>query len=145
MFGVKVREIEYGAFNMLRSLALGQLVELYYSPVSFIEIIAKTAREKEKRRNGPILGEIADTIKAVEEAEYMKPANPDPQAYSLAYKMRLLGHKDTINNILYATATTRNLAFLTIDQKLKEFIEKKNIKRATTMSHIELFKITSSR
>lgn len=49
----------------------------------------------------------------------MKPIYQCPRSYALAYKMRLLGHKDMIDNTLYAIATVHGPVFLTLDQELK--------------------------
>ena len=40
----------------------------------------------------------------------------------------MLGHKDMIDNILYATSSSLNLKLLTLDTELKEFIHVKGLK-----------------
>jgi len=71
----------------------------------------------------------------------MKPLNPDAQAYALAYKMRLLGHKDMIDNILYAIASIKKLVFISMDQTLRNFVQHHKVTQARIMTHHELFKI----
>ena len=40
----------------------------------------------------------------------------------------MLGHKDMVDNILYASSTGLNLKLLTLDKELKEFIREKGLK-----------------
>lgn len=139
VFGVGVKEVSEEVLLRLRSLALRRLVEVYYSPISLVEVISKVARET-IRRGGRGLepGEVEATIRIIEGSEYLKPAHPNPQAYALAYRMKLLGHNDMIDNLLYATATVHGLTFITIDRKLKNFIQHHKIEGATILSHHEL-------
>ncbi len=138
VFGVEVKEISEEVLSKIRSLALRGLIETYYSPISLIEITSKVARETIKRGRGLKPEEVEYTIRVIEESEYLKPIYPNPQAYSLAYKMKLLGHKDMIDNLLYATATVYKLTFITIDQKLKNFIQHHKIEGTNILSHNEL-------
>ena len=144
VFGVAVREIDDKALSKLRHLALEKMIVLYYSPVSFIEIVAKVARETVRRRVGLKPDELANTIEIIQDSHYMKPLNPDAQAYALAYKMRLLGHKDMIDNLLYAIASIKGLVFISMDQTLRNFVQHHKIAQARIMTHYELFKILES-
>ncbi|MCE4602730.1 MAG: PIN domain-containing protein [Desulfurococcales archaeon] len=137
VFGIEVIQISDEILLKLRRLALEKLITLYYSPVSFIEITAKIARETIKKGSGPDPSDIANTIRAIEETDYLKPIYPDAQAYALAYKMKLLGHRDMIDNILYATASTRGAIFITIDESFKNFVQHHRIKGARVLSHYE--------
>ncbi|MEB3772074.1 MAG: PIN domain-containing protein [Desulfurococcales archaeon] len=140
IFGVGVKEIDTETLTMLRSLALGRHVELYYSPISLLEITAKIARETEKMGIGLSPEEVEYTIKILEEAEYIKPVKPDARIYSFAYRMRLLGHRDMIDNILYATATIKDLVFLTLDSRLRMFVQKQKLQGARIQTHQELMR-----
>jgi len=46
-----------------------------------------------------------------------------------------------IDNILYAIATLHGLIFLTLDQKLRKFIQRHKIKGANMLTHNELLEI----
>ena len=48
----------------------------------------------------------------------------DSEVYGEALKIYKLGHKDMIDNILYASSLRLDLRLVTLDQNLKEFIEK---------------------
>jgi PIN domain nuclease of toxin-antitoxin system len=49
------------------------------------------------------------------------------EAYTNALKLYQLGHKDMIDNMLYATALNGELQLLTLDDELKTFIEDNNL------------------
>lgn len=138
VFGVKVKEVSEEVLLKLRDLALKGLVEIYYSPISLIEVISKVARETIRKGRGLKPEEVEATIRIIEESEYLKPVHPNPQAYALAYKMKLIGHNDMIDNLLYATATVHGLTFVTMDRKLKNFIQHHKIKGSTILTHHEL-------
>ncbi|MHA1713649.1 MAG: hypothetical protein ACTSW4_06410, partial [Candidatus Ranarchaeia archaeon] len=45
-----------------------------------------------------------------------------PETFTRALELRLKGHKDMIDNILYSTSIDLNLGFLTLDKELEAFI-----------------------
>jgi len=92
VFGIEVREINDSILLELRGLALRKLIEMYYSPISLIEIVSKVARETMRKGQGLSQEEIESTIRIIEESEYLKPIYSCPRAYALAYRMKLLGH-----------------------------------------------------
>ena len=121
-FGISVRGLDEGDLLTLRDLAIRGLIKLYYSPISWLEVIPKVAREAKKKRIELGPEEVLETISAFADASYIDELLPDTPAYSLAYSLRLLGRRDMIDNILYATATSKSTMFLTIDRKLLEFV-----------------------
>ncbi len=137
MFGVEVKGVSNEVMLKLRDLALRGLIEIYYSPISLIEVISKIAREAVRRGKGLKPEEVGATIKIIEESRYLKPIHPNPQAYALAYKMKLIGHNDIIDNLLYATATVHGLTFITMDRDLKNFTQHRKIEGSTILSHQE--------
>ncbi len=140
VFGVGVEGVNEADLLKLRDLALDGHVEIHYSPISLMEVISKVAREAVRKGGGLKQEEVEAAVRIIEESEYMKPAHPDPQAYALAYRMKLLGHNDMIDNLLYATATVHGLTFITMDRKLKNFIKQKGIKGSKVLTHHELLK-----
>ncbi|MEB3788116.1 MAG: PIN domain-containing protein [Desulfurococcales archaeon] len=138
IFGVSVKEVGDDFYLKLRRLALSGRVEVYYSPVSFIEITSKVAKEAIKKKVVLRPEELRMIVNNIEKSEYLKPARPNPQVYALAYEMKLKGHKDIIDNILYATATVYGLSFITLDKTLRDFIKNNKIKGAKVLSHIDL-------
>jgi len=63
----------------------------------------------------------------VESRRYMK-AEEDSEIFNDALRLYMIGHKDMIDNILYASSTHINLKLLTLDTELKEFIHNKGLK-----------------
>ena len=54
----------------------------------------------------------------------------------------MLGHKDTVDNLLYATSLAENMILLTMDENLKEFLEKKDYETSHLLTHRELLEKT---
>ena len=61
-------------------------------------------------------------------------------ATKLASKLRLAGHKDVIDNLLYATSITRSMIFLTMDKALKDFLIKHGLNTESLMDHRQLLR-----
>lgn len=57
----------------------------------------------------------------------------DSETFKEAFKLQMPGHKDMIDNILYAASTALNLKLLTLDTELKEFIDEKGLKDTLTL------------
>ncbi|MDA4133311.1 MAG: PIN domain nuclease, partial [Thaumarchaeota archaeon] len=64
--------------------------------------------------------------------------NPSPGAVRLALELRTKGHKDNIDNILYATAADSKMLFLSLDEELKKFLTKKGYDTAMMVKADEL-------
>ncbi len=54
--------------------------------------------------------------------------NEPPETFIKALELYELGHKDLIDNILYASSVHLNLKLLTLDTELKEFIKNEELK-----------------
>jgi len=52
----------------------------------------------------------------------------DSEIFNEALRLHMLGHRDAIDNILYASSIRLNLKLLTLDAELGEFIHKKGLK-----------------
>jgi len=52
----------------------------------------------------------------------------DSEIFNEALRLHMLGHRDAIDNILYASSVRLNLKLLTLDAELGEFIHKKGLK-----------------
>jgi len=66
--------------------------------------------------------------------------NPSLDTIKLASKLRLAGHKDVIDNLLYATSITRSMIFLTMDKALKGFLIKHGLNTESLMDHRQLLR-----
>ena len=63
----------------------------------------------------------------IEGGRYMK-VEEDSRTFNDALKLYMLGHKDMMDNILYANSIRLNFKLLTLDNNLKEFIREKGLK-----------------
>ena len=63
----------------------------------------------------------------IEGDRYMK-VKEDSKTFNDALKLHMLGHKDMIDNILYANTTRLNIKLLTLDNELKNFIHERGLK-----------------
>ena len=114
-FDTSKRVIE--AFPKLRGY------ELYYSDLSILEALWKIVKiirgtEEEIKR-------VAEGVASIKES--MKKAPINEEAVKKAMEMYMLGHRDMIDNILYATALTQGLRLLTVDAALREFVTSKGL------------------
>lgn len=57
----------------------------------------------------------------------------DSQVFNEAFDLYSLGHRDMIDNILYATSLRHGLRFLTVDRELREFVTEKRLEN--TLMH----------
>ncbi|MDA4111583.1 MAG: hypothetical protein OK439_03530 [Thaumarchaeota archaeon] len=119
--GFEVREIET---NDLRSLmsASKSGTRLFCSYVSFIEIFGKLARNLSKITFAQ--SSVEEGIRSLLESNTYEWVNPTTEALTKAFSLRLKGHKDNIDNILYSIASTSNMFFLSLDLELRKFLAK---------------------
>lgn len=100
--------------------------EIYYSHFSILEslwIVARLATSATFDGESFSLG----LRSIIEGGRYMK-VEEDSKTFNDALKLYMLGHKDMMDNILYASSTSLNLKLLTLDNKLKEFIRERGLK-----------------
>ncbi len=135
VFGVEVEGVSASDLLKLRSLALTGRIELYYSPFSLIEVVSKVAREAQRSKVRLSREDIKSIVDLIEGASYLRPVYPDSRAYALAYEMKMLGHRDMIDCILYATATVHGFTFLTMDSELKEFVGRHGLRGSEIIDH----------
>lgn len=100
--------------------------EIYYSQFSILEalwIAAKlnknSALDTERFKQG---------LRSILESNRYREAPVKAEVYSKALELRIMGHKDMIDNILYATTLVFNLKLLTLDTELKKFIHDKGLR-----------------
>lgn len=112
--------------------------ELYYSCFSILESLWVAARfVKSSMFNMERFNHGLRSI--IEGGRYGK-VEETSEIFKEALKLYMLGHKDMIDNILYASSSILNLKLLTLDKELKEFIHRKGLKD----TFISLSQITSS-
>jgi len=100
-------------------------VNIYFSRFSILETLWIAARlSKSPNFNTEIFKLGLRSI--LEGKRYMK-VEESSEILDEALRLYMLGHKDMIDNILYATSTNLNLKLLTLDKELKEFIHEKGL------------------
>ena len=98
--------------------------ELHYSELSILEALWKIS----KRLAALDDEERVEALKRVREGldaigSGMLRAETTPAAAEKALEMYIMGHKDMIDNLLYATAEEAGLLFLTVDNSLISFLK----------------------
>jgi PIN domain nuclease of toxin-antitoxin system len=106
----------------------------------WVEVIGKICREKERLRKD--IDDIVDiAVKSLMESGFYEWLTPTMDAVKLAFKLRTLGHRDNIDNLLYATSAVNGMQLLTMDEDLKNFLSKNNFKVDSLINHKNLLKM----
>jgi len=123
VLGYEVKGIESRDFENLRVASRSGKMRLYGSSVSFIEIFGKLAKKRNKSID--VLA-VEEGIKSLLESGVYTWINPSAEALKMAYELRLNGHVDNIDNVLYGMAfsSKEKMYFLSLDLKLKNFLRK---------------------
>lgn len=125
VFGIEVKGLAPNDYRVLRDMARRGMITLHYSPVSWVEIvgsIAKRVRIVEEKRDS-IEALIMTAFDSIIKSRILQEVVPTTKDLKLALKMRLLGHKDVIDNLLYSMAYNNGMVFLSMDESLKEFLK----------------------
>jgi len=100
--------------------------ELYYSRFNILESLWVVARfTKSPTFN---IERFSHGLRSIIESGRYGKVEEDSETFKEALRLHVLGHKDMIDNILYATSSYLNLKLLTLDTELKDFIHKKGLK-----------------
>ncbi|KPV63486.1 MAG: hypothetical protein AOA66_0852 [Candidatus Bathyarchaeota archaeon BA2] len=100
--------------------------ELYYSRFNILESLWVAARfTKSPTFN---MERFSHGLRSIIESGRYGKVEEDSETFKEALRLHMLGHKDVIDNILYAASSSLNLKLLTLDTELKEFIHKKGLK-----------------
>jgi len=100
--------------------------DIYHSTFSILESLWITARfsqstefDAERFRHG---------LRSIIESRTYARIQENSDIFNDALKLHILGHKDMIDNILYASSVHLNLKLLTLDFELKNFVKNKRLK-----------------
>jgi len=99
--------------------------EIYYSHFSILEslwVAARLLTSATFDRESFSLG-----LRSIIEGGRYRKVEENSKTFNDALKLYMLGHKDMIDDILYANSTSLNLKLLTLDTELKEFIHNKGL------------------
>lgn len=137
-FGIEVKRLSDEDIKRLRRAVIEGRIKLYCLSIVWVEVLGKVCREAQRlRRDIKEILEIA--VKSLLESGFYTWIEPAFEAVKLAFELRMLGHKDIIDNLLYATSVVNKMIFLTMDDELKKFLSKKNYKVDNLMNHEQLF------
>jgi len=137
-FGIEVEKLSDEDILRLRKAAVEGKVKFYCLSVVWVEVIGKIYRES--RRLNINLGEILDVaLKSLLESGFYRWIQPTSKAVKLAFKLRTLGHRDNIDNQLYATSIVNKMIFLTMDKELIDFLSERGYGTENLMNHKQLF------
>ncbi|MGI0079928.1 MAG: PIN domain-containing protein [Nitrososphaerales archaeon] len=131
--GIEVSEITQKDFEALKRISETG-TKLYCSYFSFVEIFGKLARATRGRE----IKSVKDGIKSLLESNAYSWIAPSAEALQLALELRLRGHKDNIDNMLYSIALSSNMFFLSLDSELRRFLEKNGYNKNIVVGVSEL-------
>ncbi len=136
-FGIKVEGLSDEQILRLRVAKIKGKVKFYCLPLVWVEIISKVHREA-RRRRVDVENIIAVATKSLLDSGFYEWITPGSKAIELAFKLRVLGHRDNIDNLLYATSLEKNMVFLTMDKEFREFLSNHGYKTENLMDHNQL-------
>jgi len=99
--------------------------DIYFSHFSIIEALWVAARLSKSTNFNQESFRIG--LRSIMESRRYIKVEEDSEVFNQALKLRILGHKDMIDNILYASSICFNLTLITLDTELKEFIHSKGL------------------
>ncbi|MEM3527089.1 MAG: PIN domain-containing protein [Candidatus Bathyarchaeia archaeon] len=100
--------------------------EIYYSRFSILEALWVAAKVSGDRKFDTERFRLG-LRSIMESGRYIK-VDEDSEVFDEAMRLHMLGHKDIIDNIIYASSIRLNLKLLTLDTELGEFIRKRGLK-----------------
>ncbi len=100
--------------------------EIHYSQFSILESLWVTIKLTGKMETPPEA--VRTGLRSIIESGAYKQVKEDSEVFIEALQLYLKGHRDLIDNILYANSLHHNMKLLTLDNELKSFIENKKLK-----------------
>jgi len=110
--------------------------DIYFSYFSIIEALWVAARLSKSTNFNQESFRIG--LRSILESRRYIKVEEDSEVFNQALKLYILGHKDMIDNILYASSVCFDLMLITLDTELKEFIRIKGL-RDTLISPNQIF------
>ncbi len=138
-FGIEVKELSDEDLRAMRELLLKGEAEFFCSSITWIELIGKVHREAE-RAGIDATERFREAAKSLMESGYYRWISPSVEDIMIAFKLRKLGHRDIIDNLLYAASITKNMILMTMDRELKEFLKRNGYRTDHLIDHNILLK-----
>ncbi len=133
-FGVKVKNINSDILYELHEMD----IVLLYPKLLITELAAKIAKEAIKKGLAKPPKAVFEAIDALLLETDIRLVEPERKHLETAIKLRIIGHKDMFDNLLYATALHENAYLLTIDSAFIDFLEKHELSREFIIDHNKL-------
>jgi len=114
ILGVEIEGVDR-VLVILKKLREQVKAEYYYTPFSLLEILGKLSKMSYDRER------VARGLVSIEES--FRVVYPTTDGYLKALELKAKGFKDLIDLLLYTTALTRKLLFLSRDKQLIAFLE----------------------
>ena len=131
ILGVEVEGLN-DVLKSLAKLSKGGKAVFYYTPFNILEILGKIVKTEFDRET------VAKGLSIISE-EFIQ-TFPTVNGYLKALELRKQGFGDLIDLLLYVTALTRDLKFLTRDRELIMFLEREQEKIDNILPETELLK-----
>jgi len=105
--------------EVMEAIRYFRMAEVYYLEISILEAMWKVVKLVSTDK----IDRVKEGIESI--MDTYKRAIPCPEAYVDAYKLYHEGHKDYVDNLLYATSRKLNLLLLTADKEFIDFLEER--------------------
>ena len=105
--------------EVMEAIKYFHMAEIYYLEESILEAMWKIIKVVPASK----LDRVREGIEAI--METYKQVDPHPQAYIDAYRLYHEGHRDYIDNLIYATSQKLHLPLLTADREFIDFLKEK--------------------
>jgi predicted nucleic acid-binding protein len=112
----------------LESLARGR-AEVSFSSFNILESLWVASRMMGSP--GFDQGKFSEGLKSVLDSGVYERLEEDFGVFSRALELRKLGHRDIIDDILYAHSAEKGMKLLTVDSKLRSFIRERGLEDTT--------------
>ena len=107
-------------------LKLSQVgAEIYFSRYSLLEASWLAARLAKRGAFDP--DAYAMGLESITRSGRYRQVSESPETYLLAIRLYEIGHRDMIDNLLYASSRHLGLGLLTLDEELRAFIHDKGL------------------
>jgi len=100
--------------------------EIHYSRFSMLESLWVAARTIQDAKFDAETFKLG--VRSIMEGGRYRKVDEDSEIINEALRLYELGHKDMIDNTLYASAARLDLRLLTVDSNLKAFVKEKGLK-----------------
>lgn len=125
--GINTGEAVLEGLRLLNTLS----AEIYYSRFSILEALWLAARYTKSATFN--MERFTRGLRSLSKNIRYHKVDEDSGIFEEALKLNILGHRDMIDNILYATSVYLGLTLLTFDKELKRFVQEKRLKDTLTL------------